>query len=555
MTEGLSQAGVAEGLEALRALVLERSHDLITVLDPVGTILYASPSWSATMGWDPEALVGTPVLELIHPDDQARAAAGVAKVVAGKQLESITARMRAADERWVTVESTGTPVFDSEGALAYVLGTARDVTEREELRARVREVDALYTVADAIARATSLEDLFDEAIDVLIDTTSADRASVLLYDDADVMRFVSWRDLSESYRAATEGHAPWSPDAVAPEPVLIGNTADASFDERVSAAVRAEGICALAFIPLVHAGGLLGKFMLYRDECGDWGEREVRLCKTIANHLASATVRTRARTGLRESREQLEAIMHTVDEGIIVQAGDGRIVYANEGAARIIGFENAAEFLAADRAEVVDRFEMLDEAGRPLAPAGLPGRRALAGESVEMVIRYRVRATGAERWSVVRANPVASPEGSPSLSVSVIHDVTEAKLVEQRVGFLARASELLNETLEVEATLASLAALAVPAFASHVTIDLYEDGVLRCVGARHIDPAKTEMMIRLRREYPPTVPEHPVQRALATGEPSSSSRTCRPRPSRWRTTNATPRRSTSSPTPPASSSR
>ena len=78
---------------------------------------------------------------------------------------------------------------------------------------------------------------------------------------------------------------------------------------------------------------------------------------------------------------------------------------------------------------------------------------------------------------------------------------------------------MLNETLEVEGTLASLAALAVPAFAGHVTVDLYEDGVLRCVGARHMDPAKTEMMIRLRREYPPTVPEHPVQRALATGEP------------------------------------
>ena len=75
--------------------------------------------------------------------------------------------------------------------------------------------------------------------------------------------------------------------------------------------------------------------MLYRSECGNWSDHEVRLCKTIANHLASATVRTRARTALRESREQLEAIMRTVDEGIIVQSADGGIVYANEGAARM----------------------------------------------------------------------------------------------------------------------------------------------------------------------------------------------------------------------------
>ena len=37
----------------------------------------------------------------------------------------------------------------------------------------------------------------------------------------------------------------------------------------------------------------------------------------------------------------------------------------------------------------------------------------------------------------------------------------------------------------VEHTLAALAALAVPAFAGHVTVDLFQDGVFRCVGARH----------------------------------------------------------------------
>jgi PAS domain S-box-containing protein len=50
-------------------------------------------------------------------------------------------------------------------------------------------------------------------------------------------------------------------------------------------------------------------------------------------------------------------------------------------------------------------------------------------------------------------------------------------------------------------------------------VDLYEDGSLRCVGARHIDPEKTELMHRLREQYPPTVAAHPVQRAIRTGEP------------------------------------
>jgi PAS domain S-box-containing protein len=506
-------------LAAFQQLVLERTHDLITVLDPTGTIVYASPSWQTMTGWDPDGLVGTPILELVHPDDHKRGAQGMAQVMSGGAIEAITARLRTSDGHWVSVETTGTPVYGSDNTIVYVLGTARDVSEREELRERVSEVDALYRVADAIARATSLNELFDEAIDTLLEATGADRAAVLLRDDGDVMRFQAWRGLSDEYRAQTEGHSPWAPDAADPWPVLVADVASAGFDADLEAAVSSEGIAALAFVPLVHGNRLLGKFMLYRNEPHEWGEREVRLCRTIANHIASATVRTRARNALRESREQLETIMRTVDEGIVVQSPNGRLVYANDAAARAIGFESTADLLANERSETLARFDMLDADGNAMDPDDLPGRRALQGESSERLVRYRTRATGEERWSIVRANPVYGADGTVVLAVSVIHDVTETKLAEQRLHFLGRGSEMLNETLHVERTLAALAALAVPTFAGHVTVDLYEDGVLRCVGARHIDPTKTDLMMRLREQYPPTVEAHPVQRAVRTGEP------------------------------------
>jgi len=334
-----------------------------------------------------------------------------------------------------------------------------------------------------------------------------------------VMRFRASRGLSDEYRSQTEGHSPWAEDETDALPVLVADVAGAGFDAALARAVQSEGIAALAFIPLVHGDRLLGKFMLYHDDPHEWGAREVRLCGTIANHLASATVRTRTRTALRQSREQLETIMRTVDEGIIVQSSDGRLVYANDAAARTIGFESTAELLASDRTETLARFEMLDELGNPLLADDLPGRRALRGESSEQVVRYRIRDTGTEHWSIVRANPVRSADGTVALAVSVIHDVTDTKAAEERLRFLGRGSEMLNETLAVERTLAALADLAVPTFAGHVTVDLYEDGVLRCVGARHLDAAKTELMFRLREQYPPTVDAHPVQRALRTGEP------------------------------------
>ena len=72
----------------------------------------------------------------------------------------------------------------------------------------------------------------------------------------------------------------------------------------------------------------------------------------------------------------------------------------------------------------------------------LPGRRALAGEPPEpMLIRSINRATGDERWRLVKASAV---EGEPRLAVNVIEDVTEVKRAELGQRFLAEASAVLG---------------------------------------------------------------------------------------------------------------
>src|SRR5438552_12869111 len=57
--------------ERFRALI-ERGSDTITIVDAVGSILYESPSIERVLGYRPEELIGRPVLDYIHPDDDAR---------------------------------------------------------------------------------------------------------------------------------------------------------------------------------------------------------------------------------------------------------------------------------------------------------------------------------------------------------------------------------------------------------------------------------------------------------------------------------------------------
>ena len=50
--------------------VVENSSENVTMVDPDGTLRYASPAFGRMLGYDPEEVVGKMnVLDHVHPDD------------------------------------------------------------------------------------------------------------------------------------------------------------------------------------------------------------------------------------------------------------------------------------------------------------------------------------------------------------------------------------------------------------------------------------------------------------------------------------------------------
>lgn len=89
-----------------------------------------------------------------------------------------------------------------------------------------------------------------------------------------------------------------------------------------------------------------------------------------------------------------------------------------------------------------------------------------------------------------------------------------------RWRFLADASVALDASIEYEQTLANTVRLAVPEVADYcVVILLSEDGSARWADSAHRDPAKRALLESLRGFLPPPSPEHPVRKALRTGQP------------------------------------
>lgn len=133
----------------------------------------------------------------------------------------------------------------------------------------------------------------------------------------------------------------------------------------------------------------------------------------------------RAARTAEEATERLEVVLRGVTDGITLQDERGQLIYANDAAARLCGFDSAAALLSAGRGDIMGRFELCDAAGAPLPLERMPGRKLLAGERPEeLVVRYRARGATEHHWSVVNANPVFGAQGKLAYVVNVFRDVT-----------------------------------------------------------------------------------------------------------------------------------
>ncbi len=149
---------------------------------------------------------------------------------------------------------------------------------------------------------------------------------------------------------------------------------------------------------------------------------------------------------LRFSKDQIETIIQSSGDGITLQDDAGRLVYANNTAAYTSGFSSPEAMISSPPEAIFERFEMIDESGKPFPVDKLPGRRALKGDvAPEEVIGYRIKKTGKERWSMVRATPLLNTEGEVKYAVNIFHDITEQKMQERRKNeFISIASHELK---------------------------------------------------------------------------------------------------------------
>jgi PAS domain S-box-containing protein len=171
------------------------------------------------------------------------------------------------------------------------------------------------TLTRSIARSRSVEDIYAAALDALGAGLGVERSSILLFDPDGVMRFKTSRGLSDAYRRAVEGHTPWQPDTLDPEPITVADVTQDPSLQSFLPVFAAEGIAALAFIPLTSFGRVIGKFMLYYSVPTTPSSDDLQLVCVIAAQVAFAVERTRTEEQARASEERLRFALDAADMG------------------------------------------------------------------------------------------------------------------------------------------------------------------------------------------------------------------------------------------------
>jgi signal transduction histidine kinase len=213
-------------------------------------------------------------------------------------------------------------------------------------------LSVLYGLTEAIEDAAGVDEMCEAAVDAVLAAANADRASVLLRDDEGIPRFRAWRRLTPEYRRAVEGRSPWSRRDPSPQPVRVADvTADPVLAD-LRDAFEAEGIRALALLPVLRERRLLGTFVLYRDRVGSWSDDDLDFASHVARQAAFAIDRATTAAKLRDASGRLEVLADRMPMAVLLE-GDGRVQLANPEFSRIFDLPPARELVGRRGADVV----------------------------------------------------------------------------------------------------------------------------------------------------------------------------------------------------------
>jgi PAS domain S-box-containing protein len=384
------------GTRTLAALV-ERSSQILCMLDFEGTIVWCNQSMTSVLGYRPGALIGLNLGTLVHPEDAGVVTEAEQPLRSGSEVSGIRARSRCADGTWRTLEWTVRA--DMHRRLIY--SAARDVTEQGQTDELLRDDEArLRAILDYSPSSIFVKDLQGR---YLVVNRQWSRITGIPVDEA--------------VGAVTEDCWPADVAAIAArEQALVDSGRPELCDERLHTRIGVRHFRTARFLLL--------------DEDGS--------PYAMGGIATDITVRTEAEANL-ASRERLLATVFQASPDIITLLGaDGTVQQVSAADHDVLGRRYGAVAVP----DLVARVHP-DDVDDVLVAFS----RLVSGATPSTQVRFRVKHT-AGHWVTLdsRGQAVYGDDGAVAGAVVVSRDMTARITSEQRLRDAREAAETASRT-------------------------------------------------------------------------------------------------------------
>lgn len=404
-------------LERHRAY-LESANDMITLIEPDGTIEYVSPAIERVLGWEPGELRGKNGFEYVHPEDRDDRIEDINALAEGNDREMVLEfRFQCADGSYCWIEATARDLLD-EPDIEGLLLSSRNVTDRKE---HERQIAALHDATRDLIDAESKVDIANIAVEAASDLLDFSLPS-MWYPEGDELMLVA---NSEEHQQLLEEAG--TPDPAHPRESWIWDVFEDG-ETVVRSPISREELA--ADVPLQSAIVLPikshGIFACAAKGDVDFTDRQIRVAEILAQNVRVALDQLDQRAALERQKEFVDDLLDAIEDVVYVLDQSGDLQMWNTALETVTGYKsdeitsmNATEFFAGDDVEAAaEAVEEAFETGRTRVELDFQSKD---GDTIP--------------YEFI-ANVFEDPEGEPVMAGSgrdrTLHVEYEQRLEEQR---------------------------------------------------------------------------------------------------------------------------
>jgi PAS domain S-box-containing protein len=174
-----------------------------------------------------------------------------------------------------------------------------------------------------------------------------------------------------------------------------------------------------------------------------------KIARDIGERRQGEAERREAKRAVDASLAQLQAVVGSMSEGLIVADPQGNLLQLNQAALVMHGLSSMEE-MGPNVADLAEVFELRRPGGAELPLAEWPIMRILRRETVERVeVQMRRREGGTARILSCSGTALVDVEGRVTLGVLTLHDLTEERAAQESLKMQARVLESMTEGVTV----------------------------------------------------------------------------------------------------------